>query len=681
MKYADDDDEIVPELYDSASDSSLSASDSDTGSSDRSFDRGATLFARDDEERRSRSDRSGSRIRGSDLTPSRSGSPARATSIGTSRGRLARNAVESKAPRTESTALFGFEQGVLAGILSPKPEQCHQRFELGIDDLTFIGHPVCAGPDGRWGDTGPASNVGASQFNLVMVLEKPDTQNLVPGMSATEWTNSYYALVFKVSAVLYAEQVRARYVSTHITMLNKLRDECAQQGGTHRDFLRAAVAQSSLAETIYRIQRAIGRARDEVITINGHVDLHLQLPPLLLDPARALRLPEVQHVLDPIDPLIMRGDAPEPSQPDLSTIAFQEWTNVIGPFLLPWHTLLLPEGFRDQDGPNASLYALTRPFADLCEPTLQGSRTFAQAAEQLGWDLYERVYPMARHLIYYGKARATDVPRIQALYALDPTIDLADLESLSQRWQSEFPVMRGLPQFMADVSSSVRPFVSHFLPRTNPQLVLDVLLWLLRRRIVVQMHVHLRLVATERDQERAVELYRRHEEKRRTRDASDSDSDDALQRLIETLRIKQPQSMAARTLRSHERSPSQSSGFSSPDEFASDGKPPLPPLKDADDDTGDIGELIPAGAPCATFIPEPSRASRIENEWIAAMLDGKHPWYTRWFLRCVAANRLLPYLNGKHTLDEIVARERIRRRDLRLVLAQFEHNVVRFVHP
>ena len=147
MKYADDDDEIVPELYDSASDSSLSASDSDTGSSDRSFDRGATLFARDDEERRSRSDRSGSRIRGSDLTPSRSGSPARATSIGTSRGRLARNAVESKAPRTESTALFGFEQGVLAGILSPKPEQCHQRFELGIDDLTFIGHPVCAGPD------------------------------------------------------------------------------------------------------------------------------------------------------------------------------------------------------------------------------------------------------------------------------------------------------------------------------------------------------------------------------------------------------------------------------------------------------------------------------------------------------------------------------------------------------
>ncbi|KAG8703990.1 hypothetical protein FRC11_010301, partial [Ceratobasidium sp. 423] len=47
--------------------------------------------------------------------------------------------------------LLGYRSGFLAEILSPKSALCHQKFELVVDELAFLGHPVYAGPDGGWG--------------------------------------------------------------------------------------------------------------------------------------------------------------------------------------------------------------------------------------------------------------------------------------------------------------------------------------------------------------------------------------------------------------------------------------------------------------------------------------------------------------------------------------------------
>lgn len=48
------------------------------------------------------------------------------------------------------TKLLGYRSVFLAGILSPKSALCHQKFELVVDELAFLGHPVYAGPDGGW---------------------------------------------------------------------------------------------------------------------------------------------------------------------------------------------------------------------------------------------------------------------------------------------------------------------------------------------------------------------------------------------------------------------------------------------------------------------------------------------------------------------------------------------------
>ncbi|KAF9520657.1 hypothetical protein BS47DRAFT_650292 [Hydnum rufescens UP504] len=47
--------------------------------------------------------------------------------------------------------LIGYQAAFLAELLSPRPALCHQKFELSIDELAFVGHPVHAKEDGSWG--------------------------------------------------------------------------------------------------------------------------------------------------------------------------------------------------------------------------------------------------------------------------------------------------------------------------------------------------------------------------------------------------------------------------------------------------------------------------------------------------------------------------------------------------
>ena len=46
--------------------------------------------------------------------------------------------------------LLGYSAEFLAGLLCPNQALCHQKFELIVDDLAFIGHPVCAEKGATW---------------------------------------------------------------------------------------------------------------------------------------------------------------------------------------------------------------------------------------------------------------------------------------------------------------------------------------------------------------------------------------------------------------------------------------------------------------------------------------------------------------------------------------------------
>ncbi|KIR71983.1 hypothetical protein I310_04033 [Cryptococcus deuterogattii CA1014] len=45
---------------------------------------------------------------------------------------------------------LGWPLEVLADMLTPPRSACNRRFELCVGNVVFLGHPVCASPDGKW---------------------------------------------------------------------------------------------------------------------------------------------------------------------------------------------------------------------------------------------------------------------------------------------------------------------------------------------------------------------------------------------------------------------------------------------------------------------------------------------------------------------------------------------------
>jgi nitrogen permease regulator 3-like protein len=192
----------------------------------------------------------------------------------------------------DDDALLGYAAAFLAGVLCPPPAMCHQKFELTVDDLAFVGHPVCADADGVWrekagrartrdrvrrrrrqrrergrgrrasgseqsgvdedgdgdadGDRDEDRNTdmdsGASSsdakpggarlqtFHFVLVLDRPDPSSAASGNLAKYYDVVYNQLAFTFTAVLFQEQIRSNFVEAECDALGAMKDQCTKDG-------------------------------------------------------------------------------------------------------------------------------------------------------------------------------------------------------------------------------------------------------------------------------------------------------------------------------------------------------------------------------------------------------------------------------------------------------------------
>jgi len=143
---------------------------------------------------------------------------------------------------------------------------CHQKFQLVVDDLAFIGHPVCADADGVWrfkqdtskvnsrgresrnrhsnesnptvASRSPSSEKVTSQsqsawlhtFHFVMVLDLPDPSSSASGNVSKYFDIIYEQIAFTMAAVLFQEQVQSNFVETECDHLGMLKDQCVRKG-------------------------------------------------------------------------------------------------------------------------------------------------------------------------------------------------------------------------------------------------------------------------------------------------------------------------------------------------------------------------------------------------------------------------------------------------------------------
>lgn len=165
--------------------------------------------------------------------------------------------------------VLGYEAEFLANILCPQKSLCHAKFELVVDDLAFIGHPVCADADGGWrfkpekiqtgvkrdeseagnsvsqsseeylatGSVPPSSEASSDSkstwlqtFHLVLVLDLPDPSSSASGNLAKYFNILYEQIAFTLTAVLYQEQVLSNFVEKECDELLALKESCISKG-------------------------------------------------------------------------------------------------------------------------------------------------------------------------------------------------------------------------------------------------------------------------------------------------------------------------------------------------------------------------------------------------------------------------------------------------------------------
>lgn len=196
------------------------------------------------------------------LSPSTS-NPASGRSSPNKDGRYG---MENSQALYEYDHLFGYSSEFLASLLCPQPSMCHQKFELLVDGLAFIGHPVCRESDGEWrfkpeksktGSRGREARNGQSPhnegrtsaspdrhvssekqrkaswlhtFHFVMVLDIPDPSSSASGNVSRYFDIIYEQIAFTVTAVLFQEQVLCNFVEEECDRLGSLKDACISKG-------------------------------------------------------------------------------------------------------------------------------------------------------------------------------------------------------------------------------------------------------------------------------------------------------------------------------------------------------------------------------------------------------------------------------------------------------------------
>jgi nitrogen permease regulator 3-like protein len=180
---------------------------------------------------------------------------------------------------SEYDTLFGLPCSILAGLLGPPSTRCHQKFELVVDDLVFIGHPVCADSQATGWSFKPEKPASQSisrgrekrgkrssgvfspvreeredsteppapdqqkkkdekkskssrlqKFQIVFVLDRPDPSSSNSGNVLKYCDIIYEHVVFTLTAVLFQEQVLSNFVEAECDVLIALREKYSEQG-------------------------------------------------------------------------------------------------------------------------------------------------------------------------------------------------------------------------------------------------------------------------------------------------------------------------------------------------------------------------------------------------------------------------------------------------------------------
>ena len=372
-------------------------------------------------------------------------------------------------------------------------------FELEVDGITFISHPVVCG------------NNRLNLFNVVFAL--PSNMEVLDGIEENgvelkgtgkdrnkmrsngrsgamrskgvnrsgDHLVSYRMAAATLANALFYEESRCNYVSTEALKIMDVWEQLTikKTGGNSNDSSNSnkKLSETDINKSANGILNAKGAAASDAQTL---IDVCLSRSLL------ACELKDIYHKLNedgwahfslnrwmPLS-IALRDPSAYPSTP-----------------IRPYHTLLLLE---DESSVLSTLPTDASPQVALLVEKCNAMKSFQNLHDESGISL-AHIFRMSAHLVYWGKGKIIDTLAKNNVYAIHPDADLSPQSPYALEFQHRFAPMT-MHEALHQLSSRLANIGEHLRGMNSEKQVqfLHILTWLLRRDFLLQIHIYIYLV-------------------------------------------------------------------------------------------------------------------------------------------------------------------------------------------
>ncbi|XP_037669611.1 GATOR complex protein NPRL3 isoform X4 [Choloepus didactylus] len=351
-----------------------------------------------------------------------------------------------------------FSDVILATILATKSEMCGQKFELKIDNVRFVGHPTLLQHAlGQVSKTDPSPKREAPTmilFNVVFALRANADPSVI---------SCLHNLSRRIAVVLQHEERRCQYLTREAKLILALQDEVSA----------VADASEGPRSPFHHILPKCKLARDlkdayDSLCASGVVRLHVN------------NWLEVSFCL-PHKIHYMAANLIPPEAVERSLKAIR-----------PYHALLL---LSDEKSLLDELPVDCSPALVRVIKTASAMKNLQQLAQDADLALLQ-VFQLAAHLVYWGKAIVIYPLCENNVYMLSPNASLCVYSPLAEQFSRQFPA-HDLPTVLAKFSLpiSLSEFRTPLAPPVQETQLVQMVVWMLQRRVLVQLHTYVCLMA------------------------------------------------------------------------------------------------------------------------------------------------------------------------------------------
>jgi hypothetical protein len=407
--------------------------------------------------------------------------------------------------------LFGLEG--LVTLLTPSSRLWHKRrFEVGINDLCFLGWPVFIREDGTWqkrkikskkrrtkeeskpGDEGQdatsetnsesedsttatpepekisMTNSELTMFNVVFVMNPPVLEyNL-------RTKEMYDNVVKKFGKAIKWEQARQGYIWIESELITSIKTKHISKRSPTPVMYKELLSRSSLAQAISSVYTSISTSRIASVTLSPTVSTSLQIPPI----TSISMLPSLTD--PPAQPAIWLTTVNDP--PSLTTDL--DTSPSSSSHLAKYFTLLLTDSkaarLKDISSTTSPIAGPLSTFVTACNPTKSFHKISLASNIPLG-----DMQTLARHLIYWRRGIAIPPLHQRDTYIVSPNADMRNLKSACKAYGAQFPTLPGLAKMLSALSGTPRPWGSFFPSPDHKDAYMQILAWLMRGGWVTQL--------------------------------------------------------------------------------------------------------------------------------------------------------------------------------------------------